>query len=98
MSRWNACESSLGCQTCPDTPVAHPLDSALMNCVRAMPSLLCLPVLLLPPRCILPVRAQSILDHFHQRLAEAQMHDVEVVGLRVYTGPAYFKMNGSNAG
>ena len=69
-----------------------------MNCVRAMPSLLSLPVLLLPPHCILPMRAQSILDHFHKRLATAKMHDVEVVGLRVYTGPAYVKMNGSNAG
>jgi hypothetical protein len=38
---------------------------------------------------------EAIIDHFHKKLADAELSEAEVIGLRVYSGPLYVKMNSS---
>ena len=35
---------------------------------------------------------EAILDHFHGKFAEENMSEAEVIGLREYSGPLYFKV------
>jgi hypothetical protein len=38
---------------------------------------------------------EAVIDHFHKKLEEVQVSEADAIGLRVYTGPLYVKINSS---